>query len=147
MKKIIIIVFIILLNTNKSSAQSLEGNWTVFKFESAPISAMDDIDAKKWLQHNIIIKNGSIIFNNKINDVLNNFNLKNCKIKNENKPFKKKAEDYFDKNINFEKIAPFGSSVLIYETSCDDSPFSNLILNSKNEIIISWDGVFFFLRK
>ena len=36
---------------------------------------------------------------------------------------------------------------MIIHLGCKETPFDEIIVKSKNELIIIWDGVFFFLRK
>jgi hypothetical protein len=57
-------------------------------------------------------------------------------------------EMYFDPSTNpLAELNIKTDKVAVYKTSCTDHPFSELILNDRNELIIRWDGVFFILKK
>ena len=39
------------------------------------------------------------------------------------------------------------NEILIIHTSCAGTPFQDIVVKSDDEIIVSWDGVFFFLTR
>jgi hypothetical protein len=75
-------------------------------------------------------------------------NVNACSVLNANKPDIVSSEDYFDLSIDpLAELNIKTDKVAVYKTSCTDHPFSELILNDRNELIIRWDGVFFILKK
>lgn len=128
---------------------ALKGIWTIKKYTFSQICAMDEKMANEWL-------NKSLIINDKLNfdykkitsykDVFENVN--NCSVLNINKPDLINTDALFEINRDpLDELMINKSRIRVYKTTCADNPFSELVLNDKNEIIIRWDGVFFVLIK
>lgn len=128
---------------------TLKGTWQIKKYLFASIRAMDERMADEWLNKQLLIGDEMYFDFQKIPSYKELFdNVNACSVLNANKPDIVSSEDYFDLSIDpLAELNIKTDKVAVYKTSCTDHPFSELILNDRNELIIRWDGVFFILKK
>jgi hypothetical protein len=120
--------------------------WKIETYEFNKISAMDLSQVNEWLGKKLSF-NDSIHFDmRQIPSYASLFSdQKPCKIKGI-VPFKM---DLFVEGFLRQQIEnPKNKNVSFYNinTECETSPIANLIINSKLEVFMMWDGVFFILK-
>ena len=49
--------------------------------------------------------------------------------------------------VPFDKLGIRGKRVLVIETTCRETPFSEIFVKSHDSMVISWDGVYFTLNR
>ena len=58
------------------------------------------------------------------------------------------TDSYFsDYGITAGELGIDQNEILIIHTPCAGTPFQDIVVKSDDEIIVSWDGVFFFLTR
>ena len=140
---------ILLFQNCHSLAYSFEDEWTVSDFEFANMSAMDEEMALEWMGKKAII-NKQLYFEYK--------NIKSYKNIFEGDSFctyrkgwtkEKVFTDSFlsDYGITASELGIDQNEILIIHTSCSGTPFQDILIKSDDEIIVSWDGVFFILTR
>ena len=140
---------ILLFQNCHSLAYSFEDEWTVSDFEFANMSAMDEEMALEWMGKKAII-NKQLYFEYK--------NIKSYKNISEGDSFctyrkgwtkEKVFTDSFlsDYGITASELGIDQNEILIIHTSCSGTPFQDILIKSDDEIIVSWDGVFFILTR
>ena len=140
---------ILLFQNCHSLAYTFEDEWTVSDFEFANMSAMDEEMALEWMGKKAII-NKQLYFEYK--------NIKSYKNIFEGDSFctyrkgwtkEKVFTDSFlsDYGITASELGIDQNEILIIHTSCSGTPFQDILIKSDDEIIVSWDGVFFILTR
>jgi hypothetical protein len=150
LRQFILLGLTILLFQNCHSLDySFEDEWTVSDFEFANMSAMDEEMALEWMGKKAII-NKQLYFEYK--------NIKSYKNIFEGDSFctyrkgwtkEKVFTDSFlsDYGITASELGIDQNEILIIHTSCSGTPFQDILIKSDDEIIVSWDGVFFILTR
>lgn len=114
---------------------ALAGKWQIFKYEFAPVVAMDKKQADTWLRKIAEIKPGAIVFDGKT-----------CPVTHF-KPATANAGTYFLTGYKTDaaKIGVTQPSINLIQTGCDGTPFREIVQLENKTLIFFWDGVFFFL--
>ena len=128
----------------------LKDEWIVSNFGFADISAMEEEMALEWMG-----KRQSLISN-----CISNIKTSRVTVKNifEDDSFctyskgwtkEKVLTDSYcsDYGITAGELGIDQNEILIIHTSCAGTPFQDIVVKSDDEIIVSWDGVFFFLTR
>ena len=140
---------ILLFQNCHSLAYTFEDEWTVSDFEFANMSAMDEEMALEWMGKKAIIDK-QLYFEYQ--------NIKSYKKIFEGDSFctyskgwtkeKVLTDSYFsDYGITAGELGIDQNEILIIHTPCAGTPFQDIVVKSDDEIIVSWDGVFFILTR
>ena len=140
---------ILLFQNCHSLAYSFKDEWTVSDFEFANMSAMDEEMALEWMGKKAIIDK-QLYFEYQ--------NIKSYKKIFEGDIFctyskgwtkeKVLTDSYFsDYGITAGELGIDQNEILIIHTPCAGTPFQDILIKSDDEIIVSWDGVFFILTR
>ncbi len=114
---------------------ALAGKWQIFKYEFAPIAAMDKKQADTWLRKIAEIKPGAIVFDGKT------CNVPLFRLATTN------AETYFSTGYKTSaaKLGVTQEKISLIQTGCDGTPYQQVVQLQDKTLIFFWDGVFFFL--
>lgn len=128
---------------------SLKGTWSVKKHHNRTVYAMNLEEVEEWMHRKFIISESITFEFDKMPNYANDFGDEmTCAINNLGQPESIAAEDYFERRFDpIEELDVFDSTLKIYRTTCLGNPFSTFVLTEKNEILTSWDGVYFVLTK
>lgn len=128
----------------------LEGVWVAEKYKFSNISAMDDTTARQWIEKKAIIKEQLYFEYYKIQTYNDIFKDKNyCNFRVGQKREMVSPDKYFSDNYKMTpaKLGITQKEILVIHTNCNGTPFDEIVILKDNEIMICWDGVFFFLTR
>lgn len=150
LKQVLLLPLTFLLFQNcHSRAFQLKDEWTVTDYRFANISAMDEELVLEWIGKKAIV-NKQLYFEYQ--------NIKSYKKIFEGDSFcayrkgwtkEKVSKDWFSRyyGISVGELGINQNEILIIHTACSGSPFHDIIIKSNDQIIVSWDGVFFTLTR
>lgn len=140
---------ILLFQNCHSLAYTFEDEWTVSDFEFANMSAMDEEMALEWMGKKAIIDKQLYFEYQNIKSYKNIFEDDSfCTYSKGWTKEKVLTDSYFsDYGITAGELGIDQNEILIIHTSCAGTPFQDIVVKSDDEIIVSWDGVFFFLTR
>ena len=140
---------ILLFQNCHSLAYSFEDEWTVSDFEFANMSAMDEEMALEWMGKKAIINNQLYFEYKNITSYKNIFEGDSFCTYRKGWTKEKVFTDSFlsDYGITASELGIDQNEILIIHTSCSGTPFEDILIKSDDEIIVSWDGVFFILTR
>jgi len=134
---------------SKTDNLTLDGVWVVDKYVFANISGMDDTIAAQWMGKKAIINEQLSFEYSEIPNYASIFKgNKNCDFRTQQKKERVDTDKYFSNDINIaHRLGILQKEILIIQTKCKETPFQEIIKLTSNQIIIRWDGTFFFLTK
>ena len=140
---------ILLLQNCHSLAYTFEDEWTVSDFEFANMSAMDEEMALEWIGKKAIIDKQLYFEYQNIKSYKKIFEGDSfCAYRKGWTKEKILTDSYFsDYGITAGELWIDQNEILIIHTPCAGTPFQDIVVKSDDEIIVSWDGVFFFLTR
>ena len=140
---------ILLFQNCHSLAYSFKDEWTVSDFEFANMSAMDEEMALEWMGKKAIIDKQLYFEYQNIKSYKKIFEGDSfCAYRKGWTKEKVLTDSYFyDYGITAGELGIDQNEILIIHTSCAGTPFQDIVVKSDDEIIVSWDGVFFFLTR
>ncbi len=139
----------LLVSITKTNNFKLNGLWRVDRYILAEISAMDDKMAIQWIGKKAIINRYLYFEYSKIPDYKEVFNENaTCNLKIEQIRNSVPSDDYFFENHKSNtNLGLTQKAISIIKTNCKGTPFEEIIMLTPTQIIIQWDGAFFFLTK
>ena len=150
-RTVIIILFLTIYSDyfSQSDNFNLQGIWETNSSHFSSISAMNEKSAQEWIGKKAIIKDNLYFEYAKIDDYKeifkDNYYCNFLKGK-ENKLVR--TDTYISQfKITASDLGLVRDEVLIIHTPCEQTPFSEIIVKSNDEIIIHWDGVFFTMKR
>ena len=140
---------ILLFQNCHSLAYTFEDEWTVSDFEFANMSAMDEEMALEWMGKKAIIDKQLYFEYQNIKSYKKIFEGDSfCAYRKGWTKEKVLTDSYFsDYGITAGELGIDQNEILIIHTPCAGTPFQDIVVKSDDEIIVSWDGVFFFLTR
>jgi hypothetical protein len=115
------------------------------------ISAMDDTIATQWLGKKAIIKEQLYFEYYKIPNYKDIFkDNHHCNFRTGQTREKISTNKYFLDNYPKTTSGQLGitqKEILVIHTKCTGTPFDEIVTLTDNQIMILWDGTFFFLRR
>ena len=140
---------ILLFQNCHSLAYSFKDEWTVSDFEFANMSAMDEEMALEWMGKKAIIDKQLYFEYQNIKSYKKIFEGDSfCAYRKGWTKEKVLTDSYFsDYGITAGEFGIDQNEILIIHTPCAGTPFQDIVVKSDDEIIVSWDGVFFFLTR
>jgi hypothetical protein len=140
---------ILLLQNCHSLAFELKDEWIVSDYGFADMSAMEEEMALEWMGKKAIIDKQLYFEYQKIKSYKNIFEGDSFCTYNKGWSKEKVFTDSFlsDYGITAGELGIDQNEILIIHTSCSGTPFQDIVVKSNDEIIVSWDGVFFFLTR
>jgi len=140
---------ILLFQNCHSLAYSFKDEWTVSDFEFANMSAMDEEMALEWMGKKAIIDKQLYFEYQNIKSYKKIFEGDSfCAYRKGWTKEKVLTDSYFsDYGITAGELGIDQNEILIIHTPCAGTPFQDIVVKSDDEIIVSWDGVFFFLTR
>ena len=140
---------ILLFQNCHSLAYTFEDEWTVSDFEFANMSAMDEEMALEWMGKKAIIDKQLYFEYQNIKSYKKIFEGDSfCAYRKGWTKEKILTDSYFsDYGITAGELGIDQNEILIIHTPCAGTPFQDIVVKSDDEIIVSWDGVFFFLTR
>ncbi|MDC1370438.1 hypothetical protein N8289_01220 [Flavobacteriales bacterium] len=141
---------IILVAQTEFENFDLKGTWTIISSKSAGISAMTDKAANQWLGKKATFKSFLEFEFHLIESYKELFkNSKKLDYKANQSREIVNSSDYFYEmwRTNIKSLEIPNKKILIIETECFETPFSEIIVISRDEIMIRWDGEFFIMNR
>ena len=140
---------ILLFQNCHSLAYSFKDEWTVSDFEFANMSAMDEEMALEWMGKKAIIDKQLYFEYQNIKSYKKIFEGDSfCAYRKGWTKEKVLTDSYFsDYGITAGELGIDQNEILIIHTPCAGTPFQDIVVKSDDEIIVSWDGVFFILTR
>jgi hypothetical protein len=128
-------------------AADVFGQWEIYKYTLGYVSGLTPKEANDWIGQRAFISADGIVFPLKTALLHAEFNTQ-C-----DPPFfltsSENAQEYFLKNdyrINPVAIGIMQNEITVISTGCSSTPYITIIQTNDN-LVFQWDGVFFFLRK
>lgn len=129
----------------------LEGVWVVDNYKFMDISAMDDSIATQWLGKKAVIKEQLYFEYSKISNYRDIFKDNNfCNFRTHQMREKILTEKYFLDNypkMSSRQLGINQNKITVIYTKCTGTPFSEIVILTDKQIMICWDGTFFFLGR
>lgn len=148
----IVLIIVPLLGLHSQTDKfKLEGVWVVDNYKFMNISAMDDTIATQWLGKKAVIKEQLYFEYSKISnysDVFKNNNF--CNFRTDQMREKILTEKYFLDNypkMSSRQLGINQNQIIVIHTKCTGTPFAEIVILTDKQIMICWDGTFFFLRR
>jgi hypothetical protein len=140
---------ILLFQNCHSLAFELKDEWIVSNYGFADMSAMDEEMALEWMGKKAIIDKQLYFEYQNIKSYKNIFEDDSFCTYSKGWTKEKVLTDSYCSNygITAGELGIDQNEILIIHTSCAGTPFQDIVVKSDDEIIVSWDGVFFFLTR
>ena len=150
LKQVTLLSLIVLFFQNCHSLTfKLKDEWSITNYRFADISAMDEEMALEWIGKKAIINKQLYFEYQDIKSYKNIFKGDSFCAYRKSWTKEKVSTDSFLRyyRISAGELGMNRNEILIIHTACSGSPFHDIIVKSNNEIIVSWDGVFFTLTR
>jgi hypothetical protein len=130
-----------------SQSPELKGSWIIYRFMPGTIYAMDEKTSKEWVGKKANFNKVLHFPYDEISGYKDVFKQNYCDYAIIESRWIDPAEFEEEYNISMGLMGVRTNLLLILKTACGGTPFESIIVNDKNEIIILWDGVFFYLKR